>query len=539
VTNANPVQRLLSLPREDRLKIYPSLNAEERYALKNLLDNEISNPWLRFENDPVGFVTQGLKENVWSKQQEILESVRDNKRTAVPACHAPGKSHIAARIVAWWISVHPVGTAQVVSTATTFRQVRNILWQGIRKVHERHNLAGEVFTVEWKIDNNIVGYGFGGGQNDESAVQGIHAPHLLVIVDEAGGINETLGRSLEALMTGGHTRLLLLGNPPTDQEGSFFERACNSDLYNVIPISAYNTPNFTGEDAGICSSCPPSVSEHPVTDHLVDKTWVDDVISEFGDDSAFVEARVHARFPTSSTNKVIPLSWAEMSTDNEDFMSGETIQLGVDVASDGGDEFAIAWNDGGKLSVRHNSSGAANANAVDVAGVILQQILAAERVHKERGLTDKVRVKIDVIGVGGGVRSVLDRWKDEKRHSSEIIPVSVGERAGDAAKFGNQRAEMWWNCRQLLQPQRTDEGVTQEIRLNLDRKTLAQLSTPTYKSDSSGRIVIEKKSEMKRRGMNSPDRAEAVLLALYTPPRYRNSTPIAPISLTQPSGWTL
>ena len=259
MTNANPVQRLLSLPREDRLKIYPSLNAEERYALKNLLDNEISNPWLRFENDPVGFVTQGLKENVWSKQQEILESVRDNKRTAVPACHAPGKSHIAARIVAWWISVHPVGTAQVVSTATTFRQVRNILWQGIRKVHERHNLAGEVFTVEWKIDNNIVGYGFGGGQNDESAVQGIHAPHLLVIVDEAGGINETLGRSLEALMTGGHTRLLLLGNPPTDQEGSFFERACNSDLYNVIPISAYNTPNFTGEDAGICSSCPPSI----------------------------------------------------------------------------------------------------------------------------------------------------------------------------------------------------------------------------------------------------------------------------------------
>ena len=538
MTNANPVQRLLSLPREDRLKIYPSLNAEERYALKNLLDNEISNPWLRFENDPVGFVTQGLKENVWSKQQEILESVRDNKRTAVPACHAPGKSHIAARIVAWWISVHPVGTAQVVSTATTFRQVRNILWQGIRKVHERHNLAGEVFTVEWKIDNNIVGYGFGGGQNDESAVQGIHAPHLLVIVDEAGGINETLGRSLEALMTGGHTRLLLLGNPPTDQEGSFFERACNSDLYNVIPISAYNTPNFTGEDAGICSSCPPSVSEHPVTDHLVDKTWVDDVISEFGDDSAFVEARVHARFPTSSTNKVIPLSWAEMSTDNEDFMGGETIQLGVDVASDGGDEFAIAWNDGGKLSVRHNSSGAANANAVDVAGVILQQILAAERLHKERGVTDKVRVKIDVIGVGWGVRSVLDRWKDEKRHSSEIIPVSVGERAGDAAKFGNQRAEMWWNCRQLLQPQRTEEGVTQEIRLNLDRKTLAQLSTPTYKSDSSGRIVIEKKTEMKRRGMNSPDRAEAVLLALYTPPRYRNSTPIAPISLTQSSGWT-
>jgi hypothetical protein len=539
VANANPVERLLNLPREDRLKIYPSLNPQERYALKNLLENEISNPWLRFEDDPVGFVTLGLKENVWSKQREILESVRDNKRTAVPACHAPGKSHIAARIVAWWISVHPVGTAQVVTTATTFRQVRNILWQQIRKVHERHNLAGEVFTVEWKIDNNIVGYGFGGGTSDESVVQGIHAPHLLVIVDEAGGINETLGRSLEALMTGGHTRLLLLGNPPTDQEGSFFERACHSDLYNVIPISAYNTPNFTGEDAGFCSSCPPSVPQHPVTEHLVDKTWVDDVISEFGEDSAFVEARVFARFPTSTTNKVIPLSWAEMSMENEDVLGGEAISIGVDVASDGGDEFAIAWADGGRCSLRHNSSGAANANAVDVAGVVLGQIKSAEALHRERGVTSRVRVKIDVIGVGWGVRSVLDRWRDEGRHNAEIIPVSVGERAGDAAKFGNQRAEMWWNARSLLQPQRVDDGVRQEIRLDLDRKTLAQLSAPTYKSDSSGRIVIEKKLEMKRRGMTSPDRAEAVLLALYTPPKYRNSTPIAPLSFTQPNGWNL
>jgi hypothetical protein len=309
-------------------------------------------------------------------------------------------------------------------------------------------------------------------------------------------------------------------------------------LYNVISIGAYDTPNFTGESSGICRSCPATVPEHSVSTHLVDETWVRDVINEFGDDSAFVEARVHARFPRMSTNRTIPFGWLESCTDNENPLVDNKIRLGVDVAADGGDEFAIAWNDGGKLSVRHNSSGAANANAVDVAGVILQQILAAERVHKERGLTDKVRVKIDVIGVGWGVRSVLDRWKDEKRHSSEIIPVSVGERAGDAGKFGNQRAEMWWNCRTLLQPQRTEEGVTQEIRLNLDRKTLAQLSTPTYKSDSSGRIVIEKKSEMKRRGMNSPDRAEAVLLALYTPPRYRNSTPIAPISLTQSSGWT-
>ena len=160
-------------------------------------------------------------------------------------------------------------------------------------------------------------------------------------------------------MTGGHTRLLILGNPPTDQEGSWFERACSSDLYNVIPIGAYDTPNFTGEDAGTCKSCPTNVPPHEVKTHLVDQTWVDDVIKEFGEESAFVEARVHARFPSVVANKVIPLSWIEASADNELPEQG-AIRIGVDVAADGGDEFVIAWADGMRCSVRHKSSGKSN-----------------------------------------------------------------------------------------------------------------------------------------------------------------------------------
>jgi hypothetical protein len=92
---------------------------------------------------------------------------------------------------------------------------------------------------------------------------------------------------------------------------------------------------------------------------------------------------------------------------------------------------------------------------------------------------------------------------------------------------------MWWNARQLLQP---IDG-RQEVKLKLDRATLAQLSGPTYKSDSAGRIQIESKVEMKRRGMSSPDRAEAVLLALYDS---RKVVPaIAPISFGQTNQWNI
>lgn len=532
------VDQLLQMKPAERLAIYEKLKPIERQALSNLIDQRLNNPWLRFEDDPVGFVEIGLGERLWSRQREILESVRDNKRTAVPACHANGKSHLAARAVAWWVSVHPVGTAMAVTTATTFRQVRAILWSHIRRVHARHGLAGDTTQIEWKIDGEMVSYGFSPRDTDETGVQGIHAPHLLIVVDEAGGISNTLGHAMESIMTGGHTRILAIGNPPTDAEDSWFERACSSDLWNVLPVSAYDTPNFTGEQAGICRTCPPEVPSHDLKVHLVDQLWVDDVVSEFGETSAFVEARVFARFPRSAPNKVIPLSWVEQAQENETPIESQDIKLGVDIASDGGDEFVIARADGYRVQIRHKSSGSANQNAVDVAGVILDHIRTAEMDRIEKRIREPVRVKIDTIGLGWGVVSILQRWKDEERHNSLIIAVNVSERAMESSKFMNQRAEMWWNARTLLQPHVLPEGgVRQDVHIDVDRRTTAQLCAPLYKSDSSGRIKIESKQDMKRRGATSPDRAEAILLALYEPPNTGIHPIVAPMVIEQVNPW--
>ena len=529
------VDEILRLEPQERVLLLAELNDQERYVISQMLDAELTNKWAKYEHDPVGFVLDGLGESLWSKQIEIFESVRDNKRTVVPACHAPGKSHLAARAVAWWISVHPPGTAVAVTTATTHRQVRNILWKNIRQVAAQNDLPGDVLTVQWKINNTVVGYGFSPAAHDETAVQGIHAPNLLVVVDEAGGISDTIGRALESLMTGGHTRLLVLGNPPTDLEDTWFERICNSPLYNVISIAAHDTPNFTGEKTERCRSCPSHVETHDVASHLVDQSWVDDVISEFGDDSPFVEARVHARFPRSSVGKVIPFTWAEMATQNDDPIDSQDIKLGVDIASDGGDEFVIAKADGFKCTIVHRSSGKQNANAVDVAQVIQQEIDKAQEEHEKRGNTNKVRVKVDTIGVGWGVVSLLQKWEQEGRHKGKIVPINVAERAKDESKFRNTRAELWWNGRTLMQP---IDG-RQSVHLDIDRQTLTQLAGPTFKSDSSGRIQIESKADMKRRGVHSPDRAEAVLLAIYDPKRLSDVTPVVPVSFGQSNPWKM
>jgi hypothetical protein len=492
---------LADLSPDERTQVLDELTDGEREALSRLFGQHEGQGWGKYATDPVGFVIDGLGETLWSKQIQILESLRDHKRTVVPACHAPGKSHLAARAVAWWISCHPPGTARVVTTASTFRQVKGVLWPHVRRVAARYNLPGEVFTTEWQIDGIIVGDGFSPAEYNDTAVQGIHAPHLLVVVDEAGGIGPNLGRALEALMTGDHTRLLVLGNPPVDREGSWFERLCESPLYNVIPISAYETPNFTGEDAGVCKACPPDVLEHNVGTHLVDHSWVREVISEFGEDSAFVEARVNARFPSVVASKVIPLSWIEQSAEQDPKPQGD-VRLGIDVASDGGDEFVVARADGMNVEVVHWSSGDTNANAVDVAGKAMEYVRQAVAIHVERGNLSRVRVKIDAIGVGWGVASLLDAWCKEQRVAADIISVNVAERARDA-KFHNQRAELWWNGRQLLAP---DGDGRQDLRVVTDRRTMAQLSAPMYSADSAGRIIIEKKDAMKKRGVGSPDR---------------------------------
>jgi len=373
--------------------------------------------------------------------------------------------------------------------------------------------------TEWKIGNEVVADGFSPADHNETAVQGIHAENLLIVVDEAGGISNTIGQALEALMTGDHTRLLVLGNPPTDNLGSWFERICNNPLFNVIPISAYDTPNFTGEKVG------------PWRRNLVDQRWVDEVTLAFGSDSPFVQARVFARFPRSSASGVIPIDWVEQAQQNE--MPPAAIRLGVDVAAEGGDEFVVAQMNGMTGSIVHTSR--ENSSPVEVAGRVLEAIQKAQKYHDDNQIYTQIRVKVDAIGVGWGIAGLLDEWGKEGRHKAKIVAVNVAQSAYDRERFSNQKAEMWWTARELLQP---DENGEQQIALDIDRVTASQLAAPSYRSNASGRLQIEGKEEMKKRGIGSPDRAEALLLAMFEPPQ-TEIPDVAPLSITKTNGWTV
>ena len=515
----------------------------------------LGTPYGIWVNDPVGFVRWGLNESVWSVQREVLDTLPTVKRTMVPAGFGLGKTHAAAYAACWFACVHPVGTALTVTTATRLRQVQRQLWPHVRRLHAKAGLPGECDMIQWKMPDingvsTVVAYGFTAPEHDEAAMQGIHAPKVLLIVDEAGGISRPVGGSTRNLLTG-DARMLAIGNPATDDEASWFESACEDGFDPEIPgtatvvIPATASPAITGEPC-TCLSCPPTVPTHSLGDHLVDPVLVDDAIREHGDDAPYVIAKVYAKFPKGGASRVIPASYVDAATEaisitpwwdpadipeqpvsmdrkNQPYEQqpywGADIKLGVDVAADGGDEFVIARLEGDICRIRLVQSGAANQNSTDVAGKILEEIHAAEALRQALGSEQPVKVKVDAIGIGWGVVGTLEAWGSEGIHDAQIQRVVVSESPDKPAdkkamwRPHNKRAEMWLAGREAFQPDLTSGRV--RVRLDVDNRTAAQLRAPTYGTNASGNQVIESKEHMKDRGVSSPDRAEAVLLAIY------------------------
>ena len=261
-------------------------------ALRHRRERSVEHGYGRYLDDPVGFICGPLSEELWSKQREIAEAVRDHRHVAVRSAHDTGKSFIAARIAAWWLSVHEPGEAFVVTTAPTFAQVRAILWREIHRAHLRGHLPGRVNQTEWWIDGEIVAYGRKPADYDDHAFQGIHARYVLVILDEACGIPRSLWTAVETLATNEHSRVLAIGNP--DSPLSQFRRVCEDGSgWHVIHVDGLASPNF---------------SDEPVSDSLrellLSRTWVEERRDDWGEDSALWSSKVRGRFPAVPVGQV-------------------------------------------------------------------------------------------------------------------------------------------------------------------------------------------------------------------------------------------
>lgn len=443
-------------------------------------------PGRNYDNDPCAWVTNKLGDHLWSKQREIAEALRDHRRVAVHSAHQTGKSWLAGRLVAWWLDSHPAGEAFVVTTAPTGPQVRAILWQEIRRAHAKGHLSGRLNLTEWWLNGELVAFGRKPSDYDPSAFQGIHARYVLVILDEACGIPQSLFLAANSLAANEYGRILAIGNP--DDPNSHFASVCAPGSgWHVIGVDAFETPNFTGE------AIPAGLREM-----LISPVYVEEMKRDVGEDSPVYASKVRGRFPEDTTNGVVPLSWIRACQRlDRDYAPDDLlpVELGVDVGA-GGDETVIRERRGLKAGRNWRYHTPDSAEAV---GYIVQAI-------KETGAT---RVKVDVIGVGWGVVGALK----EKRsmHGAEVEGVNVAEASNDPKRFPKLRDQLWWEIGREFSRQQTWDLA------GLDETTVAQLIAPTWKPDSAGRYQIEPKAETRKRLRRSPDDADALLLAFARP----------------------
>ena len=477
------VDRLVRTGDTKRLKL---VHAQLKAAVDRRQASERADRWAQ---NPASWVQDRLGQMVWSKQREIMESVRDHRKTAVRSCHGAGKSHVASLVVSWWLDAHPPGEAFVVTTAPTSTQVRAILWRYIRRMHKSAGLPGRVNQVEWLIDEELVAFGRKPADADESAFQGIHAPYVLVVLDEACGIPESLWIGAEAITTGPWCRILAIGNPDNSAT-HFYKVSQPGSGWNSVRISAYDTPNFTGEKV-------PEI----VAVSLISKEWVEEKKTEWGTENALFRSKVEGEFTLDAADTVVRSSdVATCRTDTEAVYSPadlSPVELGVDVG--GGLDETVVRERRGVLAGREWRI--RTDRPEKIAPLVLRAI-------RESGAT---AVKIDSIGVGFGVIGELRNAASRGEHSARIIGVNVSENPRDKKKFANLRAEMWWTIGRELSAQ----GGWDLSRMDNGDITAAQLLVPRWELDTKGRIIVEPKDKIRERIGRSPDNADALLLAYF------------------------
>jgi hypothetical protein len=491
----------------------------------------------RYRNDPVLWAENFLGVQLWSRQKDILYSIRDNRNTAVAAGHGVGKSFVASIAMAWWVDVHPLDEVMVASTAPFQDQISAILWNNLRVIHNRakkrfeeyekrlangsplgefehcdHALPGYITgDNKWKLhDGTLVGQGRKPPDNKtDSGYQGLHATYLLAIGDEAAGLGSDMIDALGNISTGVHNRLLLIANP-TDPS-SAMAQIWKKKMPNWVRmhISVFNSPLITGEE-GFDGSRAGGMSG---------QEYVDEKREEWGEDDPRYIARVLGQWAfDSGTNLFTDEELARAANCFVMPDPSSLIYFGADIARSGKDSTALYARRNGQVwecdpetnrPVRGAGRPGIQVRRVDMwrkaplVGSDPENLGSAERIHAYALAEGARLIMVDAAGLGSGV---VDGLNELNNNNYVVVEVWGGAPSTDRRAFLNIRAENYFGLK--------DKARAGALDLDASDETLFdELRGVVYEYDSKGAVKIESKDDMKRRGVKSPDAADAVWYA--------------------------
>lgn len=447
-------------------------------------------PW----DEPRGELKEESGPDEW--QIKVLCSIRDGLmsfdeaiRIAIASGHGVGKSALVAWLILWAISTYE--DARGVVTANTENQLKTKTWSELGKWFRLfigkslfELTATSLFSIEashkltWRID--MVPW----SEKNMEAFAGLHnkGKRILLVMDEASAIPDAIHETSDGALTDADTQIiwLMCGNP-TMNTGRFREAFPGGRFHHRWRSTQVDSR----------------------TARHTNKAQIEQWITDYGEDSDFVRIRVRGVFPRAGSLQFIPGDLVEAARSKaRDVNVGiyDPFVMGVDVARFGDDKSVIYFRRG---------RDARSIPPLKYRGVDTQ--ILALRVVELYMFHRPDAIFVDGGGVGAGV---VDRLRELK---CPVIEVQFGAKADramigqdDAFLYANKRAEMYGAMREWLK----GGAIPDDPELVSD---LIGVQYGFAMRDGREAIILEKKEDMKRRGLSSPDDADALAMTFAYP----------------------
>jgi len=452
-----------------------------------------------YGNDRIAFVYDCVNtfcDSLTPYQEDILGYYDSgHSRVAIRGPHGLGKSALASLLVH-----HTVLTAEtdakVPTTASAWRQLDRYLWPEIHKTAKLLNWskigrdpynANELMVRSIRTDN---AESFAIASDDHTTLEGAHATNILFIFDEAKTIPAPTWDALEgAFSTEGlsqdHKAMALAISTPGEPSGRFYDIHMQGPGYTDWYVRHVRI-------------------EEAIAAGRISKQWVDNREMQWGRDSVVFQNRVLGEFADLSEDGVIPLSWINLATERWEnwndagrpVLEDNDGALGVDVARMGHDSTVIVVRYGLSLAEIHNYS--KNPTTVTTGYV---------KLHLNK--VQQATIEGDHLG-----SAVYDNLREQGHRNMHLLVPGANTFFRDKTgqlKFLNNRAAMWWNMRELLDP-----ANGHDVMLPNDPRLVGDLVAPKWTVNSRGTIQLESKDAIRKRIGHSPDVGDACCLCFWS-----------------------
>ena len=426
---------------------------------------------LALHHDPVLFVQSVLGAEPQAWQREALEAVRDGPRVACKSGHGVGKSALLSWVILWYLITRP---CRIVCTANSANQLSQVLWAEIQKWARKmpKGLQGQLEITSDKISVKGVDsscHARVSRKENPEALQGFHHERLLFVIDECSGVDDVIFEVAQGALSTAGSKILMVGNP-TRNSGYFYDAFHkNAHRWHKMTVSCADA-EYVSED------------------------FIEDMAHQYGEDSAIFAVRVLGEFAETSEDSLIPRHLVESAVGRDVEAMTVAPIWGLDPARFGGDRTALAKRQGNVLTEPIKAW--QGKDLMETVGLILAEWETTPFMDRPS------EICVDSIGVGAGV---VDRLREL---GMPARGVNVAESPALGNRYQRLRDELWFKCREWFE--------ARDCQMPDHEELLQELCSLRFKILSSGKFKAEGKDEMKKRGLRSPDLADAFVLTFGT-----------------------